>query len=56
MRATQVYAAFGGGSEAQLLLIPFEEFSKWLDGMNETTNGLIPSCRSTILCRQRRCI
>lgn len=30
------YVAFGCGSEKLLLLIPFEEFSPWLDGMNTT--------------------
>jgi hypothetical protein len=34
----QSYVAFGCGSEARLVLIPFAEFSKWLDGMNETKN------------------
>lgn len=31
------YVAFGCGSEQQLLLIPYEEFALWLEGMNETT-------------------
>src|SRR5579863_584963 len=37
--AKETYAAFGCGSEDRLLMIPFAEFSKWLDGMNETSNG-----------------
>lgn len=32
------YVAFGCGSEQQLLLIPYNEFASWLEGMNETTN------------------
>jgi hypothetical protein len=36
--AKETYAAFGCGSESQLLIIPFTEFSKWLVGMNETSN------------------
>lgn len=32
----QAYAAFGCGSEKQILLIPFEDFKKWIDGMNIT--------------------
>lgn len=31
------YVAFGCGSEHQLLLIRYEEFQPWLNGMNETT-------------------
>jgi len=31
------YVAFGCGSEQRLLLIPYEKFASWLDGMNETT-------------------
>ena len=31
--AQSSYAAFGCGSENQLLLIPFAEFNKWLDGL-----------------------
>jgi hypothetical protein len=30
------YVAFGCGSPDRLLLIPFEQFSRWLDGMNIT--------------------
>jgi hypothetical protein len=30
------YVAFGCGSADQLLLIPFQDFSQWLDGMNVT--------------------
>lgn len=33
----RAYVAFGCGSEQQLLLIPYEKFASWLDGMNETT-------------------
>lgn len=36
--AKEAYVAFGCGSEAQLLLIPFQDFSKWFEGMNETIN------------------
>jgi hypothetical protein len=36
--AEKAYVAFGCGSEEQLLLIPFKDFSTWLEGMNETTN------------------
>ena len=30
--------AFGCGSEERLLLIPYDDFTNWLDGMNETSN------------------
>lgn len=33
------FVAFGCGSPDTLLLIPFSDFSKWLDGMNVTQNG-----------------
>lgn len=32
----QSYLALGCGSEEQLLLIPYGDFARWLDGMNET--------------------
>jgi hypothetical protein len=35
--ADRSYVAFGCGSEQQLLLIPYDKFALWLDGMNETT-------------------
>jgi hypothetical protein len=35
-KATEHYVAFGCGSPDTLLLIPFSDFSQWLDGMNVT--------------------
>jgi hypothetical protein len=35
---SQSYVALGCGSSQRLLLIPFIEFEKWLDGMGTTTN------------------
>jgi hypothetical protein len=32
----KAYVAFGCGSKEQILLIPFNEFASWLDGMNIT--------------------
>jgi hypothetical protein len=34
--AQQAYVAFGCGSPEQVLLIPFDHFESWLDGMNVT--------------------
>ena len=33
----QGYMAFGCGSPEQLLLIPYDDFSHWVEGMNETS-------------------
>lgn len=35
--ARRGYMAFGCGSAQQLLLIPYGDFSQWLEGMNETS-------------------
>ncbi len=35
-KSPQAYVAFGCGSPAQVLLIPFVRFDAWLDGMNVT--------------------
>ncbi|MBZ0221169.1 MAG: hypothetical protein K8I01_12155 [Candidatus Methylomirabilis sp.] len=35
-KAENSYLAFGCGSEKTILLIPFKEFKKWLDGMHTT--------------------
>src|SRR6266550_1266327 len=35
-KAARSYVAFGCGSEAVVLLIPFQDFDPWLDGMNMT--------------------
>jgi hypothetical protein len=35
-QASEAYVALGCGSEATIVLIPFREFEKWLDGMNTT--------------------
>jgi len=34
--AQEAFVAFGCGSQDQIILIPFTEFSPWLDGMNVT--------------------
>lgn len=34
--AQEAYVAFGCGSKEHILLVPFNEFSSWLDGMNIT--------------------
>ena len=34
--AASSYVAFGCGSAKQILLIPFAQFQKWVDGMNVT--------------------
>ena len=36
LEAKEAYVAFGCGSEKTVLLIPFDEFRKWIDGMNVT--------------------
>ena len=33
---SRAYLALGCGSEERLLLIPYQDFAQWLDGMNET--------------------
>ena len=36
LEAKEAYVAFGCGSEETVLLIPFHDFLKWVDGMNVT--------------------
>lgn len=38
-KAAERYVAFGCGSEKQILLIPYDEFAGWLDGLNITTKS-----------------
>lgn len=35
---SRAYVALGCGSENRLLLIPYQDFAAWLEGMNETSN------------------